>query len=66
LPVEGTYICGAVSGYGLMAAAAVGELVAAHVTRSDLPDYASAFSVERYNDPHYRQWLEQWRPAGQL
>ena len=66
LPVEGAYVCGAVSGYGLMASAAVGELVAAHVTGSALPDYAPAFSIERYNDPAYRQWLEQWQPAGQL
>lgn len=66
LPVEGAYVCGAVSGYGLMAAAAVGELVAAHVTGSLLPDYASAFSIERYNDPIYQQWLAHWQPAGQL
>ena len=66
LPVEGAYVCGAVSGYGLMASAAVGELVAAHVTGNPLPDYAPAFSIERYNDPGYRRWLENWRPAGQL
>ena len=66
LPVEGSYICGAVSGYGLMASAAVGELVAAHITGTALPDYASAFSIDRYNDPAYRRWLENWRPAGQL
>jgi glycine/D-amino acid oxidase-like deaminating enzyme len=66
LPVEGAYICGAVSGYGLMAAAAVGELVAAHATGSLLPDYASAFSIERYTDPIYQQWLAHWQPTGQL
>jgi len=66
LPVEGAYICGAVSGYGLMASAAVGELVAAHVTGSRLPDYATAFSFERYSDLAYRQWLANWQPAGQL
>ncbi len=66
LPVEGAYICGAVSGYGLMASAAVSELVAAHVTGSALPDYAPAFSIERYNDPMYRRWLENWQPTGQL
>jgi len=66
LPVEGAYVCGAVSGYGLMASAAVGELVAAHVTGSTLPDYAPAFSIERYNDPAYRRWLENWQPTGQL
>jgi glycine/D-amino acid oxidase-like deaminating enzyme len=66
LRVEGSYVCGAASGYGLMASAAVGELVAAHVTGSALPDYAPTFSIERYNDPAYRRWLENWRPAGQL
>ncbi len=66
LPVEGAYVCGAVSGYGLMASAAVGELVAAQVTGSALPDYAPTFSIERYNDPDYRRWLENWQPAGQL
>jgi hypothetical protein len=50
----------------MAAAAAVGELVAAHVTGSLLPDYTSAFSIERYHDPIYRQWLAQWQPAGQL
>lgn len=66
LPVDGAYVCGALSGYGLMASAAVGELVAAHVTHSELPDYAAAFSIERYTDPVYRRWLENWKPAGQL
>jgi glycine/D-amino acid oxidase-like deaminating enzyme len=66
LPVDGAYVCGAVSGYGLMAAAAVGELVAAHVTGDSLPDYAPAFSIDRYNDAAYRLWLNNWQPAGQL
>jgi glycine/D-amino acid oxidase-like deaminating enzyme len=66
LSVEGAYICGAVSGYGLMASAAIGELVAAYVTGSALPDYSPAFLIERYNDPAYRRWLENWQPAGQL
>ncbi len=66
LPVAGAYVCGAVSGYGLMASAAVGELVAAHVTGNALPDYTPTFSIERYNDPAYRRWLEHWQPSGQL
>jgi glycine/D-amino acid oxidase-like deaminating enzyme len=66
LPVDGAYVCGAVSGYGLMASGAVGELLAAHVTHSALPDYASAFSPDRYNDPAYRKSLENWNTTGQL
>jgi glycine/D-amino acid oxidase-like deaminating enzyme len=66
LPVDGAYICGALAGYGLMAAAAVAELVAAYVTGNALPDYAAAFSIGRYDDPVYRRWLENWQPSGQL
>jgi glycine/D-amino acid oxidase-like deaminating enzyme len=66
LPVEGTYICGALSGYGLMASAAVSELVAAHITGSALPEYAAAFTFDRYHDPAYRRWLAEWQPTGQL
>ena len=35
-------------------------------TGSALPDYAPAFSIDRYHDPAYRFWLENWKPAGQL
>jgi glycine/D-amino acid oxidase-like deaminating enzyme len=66
LPIDGTFVCGAVSGFGLMASAAVGELVAAHITGQALPDYAPAFSIARYDDPNYRRWLENWQAAGQL
>jgi sarcosine oxidase, subunit beta len=66
LPVEGAYVCGAVAGYGLMASAAVGELVAAHVTGSRLPADAPVLSVARYADPAYQAWLQQWPVGGQL
>jgi glycine/D-amino acid oxidase-like deaminating enzyme len=66
LPVEGAYVCGAVSGYGLMAAAAVGELLAAHVTHSALPEYAAAFQLDRYDDPAYQKLLANWGDSGQL
>ncbi|HET7375702.1 MAG TPA: FAD-dependent oxidoreductase, partial [Anaerolineae bacterium] len=66
LPVDGAFVCGAVSGYGLMAAAAIGELLAAHVAGSDLPDNAPAFSIERYADPAYKHLLENWGSSGQL
>ena len=49
LPVEGAYIAGALSGYGVMGSQAAGELVAAHVTGGDLPDYALAFSFDRFD-----------------
>ncbi len=66
LPIEGAYVCGAVSGYGLMAAGGIGELLAAHVTGSALPDYAPAFSLDRYDDPAYQALLKNWNTTGQL
>ncbi len=67
LPVEGAYIIGALSGYGIMAATGAGELLAAHITGSELPHYAPAFHLERYQDPAYQQLLSSWSAiAGQL
>lgn len=49
LPVEGAYIAGALSGYGVMGSQAAGELVAAHVTGASLPGYAEAFAFDRFD-----------------
>lgn len=49
LPVEGAYIAGALSGYGVMGSQAAGELVAAHVTGGELPAYAKAFASDRFD-----------------
>jgi sarcosine oxidase subunit beta len=66
LPVEGAYIIGAASGYGIMAACAAGELLAAHITGSHLPSYAPEFSMERYGNSEYQKKLENWGESGQL
>jgi len=66
LPVEGAYVCGALGGYGLMAANVAGELVASHVTGRPLPPYAPAFTLARYDDPAYRALLDRWGDSGQL
>ncbi|MBI4011190.1 MAG: FAD-binding oxidoreductase [Candidatus Rokubacteria bacterium] len=66
LPVDGAYVIGALSGYGLMAACAAGELAAAHVAGGALPDYAPAFALARYDDPEYRTRLLAWGSTGQL
>jgi len=66
LPVEGAYLIGAVSGYGIMSACAAGELLAAQVVGKKLPSYANAFSLARYDDPDYRKKLESWSESGQL
>ncbi len=66
LPIEGAYVVGALSGFGVMAACGAGELVAAHVAGSKLPHYASAFALERYEDPDYQRLLDTWGDSGQL
>lgn len=64
--VDGAYVAGAVSGYGIMSACGIGELLAAHVTAQELPSYAPAFSLSRYDDPAYTKELETWGESGQL
>ena len=66
LGVDGAYVLGAVSGYGIMSACAVGELLAAHLVGSGLPSYAKAFALSRYEDPEYQKKLETWGDSGQL
>jgi glycine/D-amino acid oxidase-like deaminating enzyme len=66
LPVEGAFVIGALSGFGLMVACAAGELVAEYVTGESLPSYATALALERYQDPTYRAMLDDWRASGQL
>ncbi|KAA3647142.1 MAG: FAD-binding oxidoreductase [Chloroflexi bacterium] len=51
--VEGAYVFGAVSGFGIMSAMAGGELLAQHVVGAELPEYADAFRLSRYEDPEY-------------
>lgn len=64
--VEGAYVIGAVSGYGIMSACGVGELLTAHVTGEELPSYAKAFTLSRYEDPEYQKRLKDWGDSGQL
>jgi glycine/D-amino acid oxidase-like deaminating enzyme len=66
LPVEGAFILGALSGYGLMSSNGAADLLADHVTGRPLPRYAPAFRLERYDDPEYRKLLERWGDDGQL
>ena len=66
LPIEGAFVIGALSGFGLMAACGAGELLAEHVTGGPLPPYAGAFSLERYHDQAYLAQLEAWGVSGQL
>jgi glycine/D-amino acid oxidase-like deaminating enzyme len=67
LPVEGAYIYGALSGYGIMASQAGADLLAAHIAGSKLPSYAGAMALSRYEDVAYRALLDSWDPTtGQL
>ena len=64
--VSGAYLCAGFSGFGIMAAAAAGELLSLHVTGEPLPDYAESFLLSRYRDPAYQALLEDWPESGQL
>ena len=66
LPIEGAFVHGALSGYGLMASAATSELVALHVTDEELSDYAGAFHPARFDDPEYVAKIAEWDDETQL
>jgi glycine/D-amino acid oxidase-like deaminating enzyme len=50
---EGSFLIGALSGFGIMAAPAAGELLAAAVTGAEPPPGAAAFALDRDRDPAY-------------
>jgi glycine/D-amino acid oxidase-like deaminating enzyme len=65
--IEGVYLLGALSGFGIMASQAAAELVAAHVLDHTRPDYARAFHPARFEDPTYQRVLASLDPkSGQL
>jgi glycine/D-amino acid oxidase-like deaminating enzyme len=64
--IEGAYVIGALSGYGIMSSCGAGELLASHVMGAKLPSYAPAFQLSRYLDSEYTKQLEQWSDSGQL
>ncbi|MGH7278409.1 MAG: NAD(P)/FAD-dependent oxidoreductase, partial [Candidatus Rokuibacteriota bacterium] len=66
LPVEGAYVLGALSGYGLMASNGAADLLADDIAGRPLPRYAPAFRLDRYDDPAYRTLLDAWGDSGQL
>jgi glycine/D-amino acid oxidase-like deaminating enzyme len=66
LPVDGAWIIGALSGFGMMASPACGELLAAHIAGDDLPEYSSWFQLDRYENPEYQALLDDWGSTGQL
>ena len=63
---ENTFVAGAMSGFGTMAACAAGELCAQWVTESSRPYYADAFSTRRYRDRILMSELSAQRSRGIL
>lgn len=63
---KGSFICAALSGYGIMAACAAGELAAMHVSGGRLPTYADAFAIKRYEDPAYLRSIRSIEATGQI
>jgi len=57
-PIAGNHLLCGLSGYGIMAAQAAAELLAAHITGSVLPSYAGEFLLSRYEDAAYRERVE--------
>ena len=58
LAVEGAYVLGALSGFGIMASHAGADLLAAHLTGGPMPDYAQWFLPSRYESASYRTEIE--------
>jgi glycine/D-amino acid oxidase-like deaminating enzyme len=66
MELPGSYVVGALSGFGVMAAAAAGELAVQHALGETLPDHAPAFALERYDDPAYRETITAATDSGQI
>jgi glycine/D-amino acid oxidase-like deaminating enzyme len=55
--IDGVFVLGALSGYGIMASQAAADLVAAYILDRPRPDYAPAFHPARFQDPAYQRVL---------
>ena len=55
--IEGAYVLGALSGFGVMASQAAAELLAAGMLGQPVPEYAGAFHPARFDDPDYQALL---------
>jgi glycine/D-amino acid oxidase-like deaminating enzyme len=52
--IDGVFVLGALSGYGIMASQAAAELLATYILDRPRPDYAPAFHPVRFQDPAYQ------------
>ena len=55
---DGSFVVGALSGFGTMAACGAGYLAAALATGAELPDYAAVLGLARYDNPEFVAALE--------
>ena len=55
---HGSFVVGALSGFGTMAACAAGYLAAALATGAEVPGYAGLLGLARYDDPEFVADLE--------
>jgi glycine/D-amino acid oxidase-like deaminating enzyme len=62
----GFHLLAGLSGFGVMVAAGAADLLARHVTDAELPDYADAFLLDRYDDPAYMAAITGPLSSGQL
>jgi glycine/D-amino acid oxidase-like deaminating enzyme len=62
----GFHLLAGFSGFGVMVAAGAADLLARHVAGAELPDYAGAFLLDRYDDPEYMATLSGPLSSGQL
>lgn len=56
--IQGSYVVGALSGFGSMSACAAGAIGAAWIAGADLPGYATQLSPARYDDKELMAELE--------
>ena len=66
MAVDGTFMIGALSGFGTMAACAAGSLCASWVSGENMPDYAQDLSIDRYQNEVLMTLLKNSRNRGVL
>jgi glycine/D-amino acid oxidase-like deaminating enzyme len=64
--IEGAFMAGAGSGYGIMSACGAADLLAKYITGENLPAYAASFELSRYESPEYMKLNQEWQDSGQL
>jgi glycine/D-amino acid oxidase-like deaminating enzyme len=66
LPVEGAWIIGGLSGFGVMASAGSGDVLAASIVGASVPEFAARFKPSRYNDQNYLMLMDDWESPLEL